>query len=70
MSLDKLYYAAKAKGGVEFEEAKAKCLAAGYVIQDGVLSASAAVKDAPPAEPNAAEKFKGDRKGIANAAKD
>ena len=68
MSLDKQYYEAVASGDAEkLAEARAACLAAGYAIgQDGGLSATGAVKDAPA--PISHEKakltFEGDPKGI------
>lgn len=64
--LDKRFYEAKASGdSIEFQKVCAECTAAGYLIQDGHLTATAQVYEAPPA-PSGKEvkaKFGGDDKG-------
>lgn len=65
--LDKEFYKAKAAGdSAKFAEVKAKCVAAGYNCDNDFLTATGAVKNAPPAPSKTLSdaKFKGDAKGI------
>lgn len=57
-NLETEFYKAKSGGdAAAYEKAKADCLLAGYIVDDGCLSATAKVANAPALPENAKQRF-------------